>query len=56
MRNDLRDREMERVVVWALADNARACAFYQGLGGRSIARVDERIGGVPLAKVAFLFG
>jgi ribosomal protein S18 acetylase RimI-like enzyme len=55
VRNDLRDREMERVVVWALADNARACAFYQGLGGRSIARVDERIGGVPLAKVAFLF-
>src|SRR3712207_871832 len=55
VRNDLADREMNRVVVWALADNARACAFYEGLGGRPIARVDERIGGAALGKVAYLF-
>ncbi len=53
--NDLRAREMSRIVLWALADNARACAFYEGMGGRSIARIEERIGGVPLAKIAYLF-
>jgi ribosomal protein S18 acetylase RimI-like enzyme len=55
VRNDLRDRGLERVVVWALADNTRACAFYEGLGGRKIAQVEERLGGTPLAKIAYLF-
>jgi ribosomal protein S18 acetylase RimI-like enzyme len=55
VRNDLKAREMDRIVVWALADNERACAFYESMGGRTIARVEERIGGTPLAKVAFLF-
>lgn len=54
-KNDLRDREMPKLVVWALADNERACGFYASLGGRAVARVDERIGGVPLSKVAYLF-
>ena len=53
--NDLKHNGMSRVVVWALADNERACAFYEGMGGRRIAQVDERIGGTPLAKVAYLF-
>jgi ribosomal protein S18 acetylase RimI-like enzyme len=53
--NDLRARELHRVVLWALADNERACAFYEGMGGRSVARVEEHIGGARLAKVAFLF-
>lgn len=53
--NDLRYNEMSRVVVWALAENERACSFYAGLGGRSIAKVEERIGGAPLAKIAYLF-
>jgi len=53
--NDLRAREMNRVVLWALADNERACDFYEGMGGRSVARVEERIGGARLAKVAYLF-
>jgi|SRR4051794_3304646 len=53
--NDLHDREMSRIVVWALADNERACAFYENLGGRSIAKVEERIGGTRLGKVAYLF-
>jgi ribosomal protein S18 acetylase RimI-like enzyme len=54
-RNDLAHREMGRIVVWALADNERACQFYAHLGGRAVARIDERIGSVPLAKVAYLF-
>jgi len=53
--NDLRAHEMSRIALWALADNHRACAFYEGMGGRSIARIEERIGGIPLAKVAYLF-
>jgi ribosomal protein S18 acetylase RimI-like enzyme len=55
VRNDLSHRNMPRMVVWALAENERACAFYGRLGGRAIARVEERIGGVPLGKVAYLF-
>jgi ribosomal protein S18 acetylase RimI-like enzyme len=55
VRNDLADRDMDRMVVWALADNERACGFYEGMGGRSIAQVKERIGGVSLSKVAYLF-
>ncbi|MBF9233058.1 GNAT family N-acetyltransferase [Microvirga alba] len=53
--NDLRAREMNGIVLWALADNERACAFYEGLGGQGVARVEERIGGVLLAKIAYLF-
>lgn len=55
VRNDLADREMPRVVVWCLADNERGCAFYRRLGGRPIARVDERVGPASLQKIAFLF-
>jgi ribosomal protein S18 acetylase RimI-like enzyme len=55
VRNDLGDRAMQRIVVWALADNERACAFYEHMGGRSIAEVKERIGGVSLSKLAYLF-
>ncbi len=55
VRNDLRHRELDRIVVWALEANSRACAFYEGMGGHKVARVEERIGGMPLAKVAYLF-
>ena len=55
VRNDLAHRDMGRIVVWALSENERACAFYERLGGRAIARVNERIGGVALGKTAFLF-
>ncbi|HZH50591.1 MAG TPA: GNAT family N-acetyltransferase [Microvirga sp.] len=53
--NDLRARELNRIVLWALADNERACDFYEGMGGKSIARVEERIGNTHLAKIAYLF-
>jgi ribosomal protein S18 acetylase RimI-like enzyme len=55
VRNDLRDRDMPRTAVWALAENERARAFYERLGGRIIAHVEERMNGVPLAKIAYLF-
>lgn len=55
VRNDLADREARRVAVWSLADNARARAFYEGLGGRMVAESREACGGAPLAKVAYLF-
>jgi len=55
VRNDLGDRDIKRVVVWALSDNERACAFYQRLGGKLIAETTERIGGAQLSKVAYLF-
>ncbi len=53
--NDLRHSDMPRVAVWALEENERARAFYESLGGRRVAQVEERIGGTPLAKVAYLF-
>ena len=56
VRNDLSDRDTKRVVVWSLADNERACAFYQHMGGRRIKETTERIGGATMGKVAFLFG
>jgi GNAT superfamily N-acetyltransferase len=55
VRNDLGDRDIKRIVVWALSDNQRACAFYQRLGGKLIAETTERIGGAQLSKVAYLF-
>jgi GNAT superfamily N-acetyltransferase len=56
VRNDLRERDLPRIAVWALADNERACGFYEGLGGRPIARAEEHLGGVLLPKIAYLFG
>ena len=56
VRNDLADHDARRVAVWSLADNSRARAFYEGLGGRMIAETRESCGGTPLAKVAYLFG
>jgi GNAT superfamily N-acetyltransferase len=53
--NDLRHNGMGRVVVWALAENERACTFYEAMGGRWYTQVEERIGGTRLAKVAYLF-
>jgi GNAT superfamily N-acetyltransferase len=55
VRNDLRHQGLDTTVVWALEANERACAFYGSMGGRRVARVEERIGGTPLAKVAYLF-
>jgi ribosomal protein S18 acetylase RimI-like enzyme len=54
-RNDLADRNFPRVLVWCLADNVRARAFYERLRGRIVGETTERVAGVPLRKVAYLF-
>ncbi len=43
------------IVVWSLADNAEACAFYTRLGGRPVATAEERFGDVTVPKIAFGF-
>jgi len=55
VRNELADRGVRRLAVWALAENERACGFYRRLGGKPIAEARDRIGGCELTKVAFLF-
>lgn len=55
VRNEMADRGVRRLAVWALADNDRACGFYQRLGGKRIAETRDRIGNSDLAKVAYLF-
>lgn len=55
VRNDLIDRGLTRIGVWALADNARACAFYEGLGGVAGPDSVERVSGIGLPKVGYLF-
>lgn len=40
-------------IAWALADNAPAQSFYTRLGGREIARGNERFGDTELVKIAF---
>jgi ribosomal protein S18 acetylase RimI-like enzyme len=56
VRNDLHDRSMNRIGIWALSENDRARHFYESLGGRNVTEVEERIGGVTLAKTGYLFG
>jgi len=43
------------LVVWTLADNEIACAFYSKLGGRAVATAEEQFGSVRVAKVAYCF-
>lgn len=43
------------VIVWALADNELACRFYRAMDGREAARSLDRVCGVPLQKVGFLW-
>jgi len=55
VRNDLIDRGLTRIGVWALADNARACGFYEGLGGVAGPESVERVSGFGLPKIGYLF-
>ena len=52
-RRRLTDQHLKGLVVWALADNDGACAFYLNLGGEPVAEGAERFGEVSLRKVAF---
>jgi len=44
---------LKGLIVWALTENALARGFYGAMGGRERFRADERIAGVPLAKIGF---
>jgi ribosomal protein S18 acetylase RimI-like enzyme len=55
VRNDFADRDIRRILVWCLSDNLRARSFYERLGGRAVAETTERVGGVALGKVGYLF-
>jgi len=54
-RRELARHGFDRLMVWALADNALACRFYRGMGGHEAARCLDRFCGVPLDKIGFAF-
>lgn len=54
-RRELTARRCKGLLAWALQDNARACSFYERLGGRGAAVETIRIGGKPLTRVAYVF-
>jgi ribosomal protein S18 acetylase RimI-like enzyme len=52
-RRDLAQSGLKSLVIWALSENDTAVGFYQGLGGRMVARSSEQFGAKALDKVAF---
>jgi GNAT superfamily N-acetyltransferase len=52
-RERLTGHGLRGLVVWALADNDRACAFYLRLGGKAVSEGAESFGEVKLRKVAY---
>lgn len=52
-RDRLARHGLDGLVVWALADNDQACAFYRGVGGSPVSEGSETFGDVRLRKVAF---
>ena len=54
-RKDLAEHGYDSTLVWALADNSRALAFYEHLGGRIVRRAQERFGDEVRGRVAFGF-
>jgi ribosomal protein S18 acetylase RimI-like enzyme len=55
-RHALDMRRLNGLVVWALAENEAAVAFYWRRGGRPIAKRADRIGDAKLSKLAFAWG
>jgi ribosomal protein S18 acetylase RimI-like enzyme len=55
-RRDLAQSGLKSMVIWALSENDIAVGFYQGLGGRMVARSSEQFGAKALDKVAFAWG
>ena len=52
-RRELGRHGFERLMVWALADNALACRFYAAMGGTEAGRCQDRFCGAPLDKIGF---
>ena len=55
-RNALDQRRLDGLIIWALADNEAAIAFYWRRGGRPVAKRFDRIGRARLPKLAFTWG
>lgn len=53
--SQLAERGLDGTVVWALADNDLALAFYRGAGGRDVAEGMETFDGKELRKIAFVW-
>jgi ribosomal protein S18 acetylase RimI-like enzyme len=54
-RADLSARGLSGLVVWALAENERACAFYERRGGRIAARALEHFGTDLRERLAYVW-
>jgi ribosomal protein S18 acetylase RimI-like enzyme len=54
-RRELAEHGYLSTIVWALADNDKALAFYRRLGGQPVRRAEERFGADMLTRVAFGF-
>lgn len=54
-RQELAEHGYLSTIVWALANNDKALAFYRRLGGLPIRRAEERFGADMLTRVAFGF-
>lgn len=54
-RRELAEYGYLSTIVWALADNDKALAFYGRLGGQTVRRAEERFGADVLTRVAFGF-
>jgi len=52
-RHHLDRRQLNGLLVWALADNTMATDFYRRRGGRPVGTAYERFGRVRLKKIAF---
>jgi ribosomal protein S18 acetylase RimI-like enzyme len=52
-RRELGRHKLDRLMVWALAENDLACRFYRAMGGAEAARCQDRFCGVPLDKIGF---
>jgi ribosomal protein S18 acetylase RimI-like enzyme len=55
-RNGLDNKRLNGLLVWALADNDAAIAFYWRRGGRPVAKRADRVGNAKLEKIAFTWG
>jgi ribosomal protein S18 acetylase RimI-like enzyme len=52
-RRDLIGNKMPGLMVWALADNDRACDFYLHLGGVRVREMEERFGSEIRRRLAY---
>jgi ribosomal protein S18 acetylase RimI-like enzyme len=54
-RHALDQRRLNGLIIWALSDNEGACDFYWRRGGRPAAKTCDKVGGVKLDKIAYVW-